>query len=142
MRLFGVGDYVYWNRAALKEMLRQVGHLMVDGRGLASRGLLVRHLVLPDDLARTRALLPWLAENLGPELHLSLMAQYHPSNKIKIGDNPEYRDLPGLGRPLSTREYDECLDLAWRLGLHNSFVQELGASRELVPDFEKPDVFN
>ncbi|MDR2456325.1 MAG: radical SAM protein [Deltaproteobacteria bacterium] len=142
MRLFDVGDYVYWNRLALKEMLRQVGHLVLDGRGLAARGLLVRHLVLPDDLARTSSLLPWLAESLGSELRLSLMAQYHPSNKLKIGDNPEYRDLPGLGRPLSAREYDRSLDLAWRLGLHNSFVQDLEAANMMMPDFEKPDVFN
>ncbi|MDR1678073.1 MAG: radical SAM protein [Deltaproteobacteria bacterium] len=142
MRLFGAGDYVKYNRLALKEMKRQVGHLVVDGRGLAARGLLVRHLVLPDNIARTDSLLVWLRDNLGADLSLSLMAQYHPSNKIVIGDNPEFRSYPGLGRPLSVREYERWSDLAWELGLHNTFVQNLEAATQMRPDFNKPDVFN
>jgi putative pyruvate formate lyase activating enzyme len=140
MRLFGAGDYVRCNRLALKEMKRQVGHLILDSRGLAARGLLVRHLVLPDDIARTSSLLPWLRDNLGSDLHLSLMAQYHPSNKLKIGDNPEFRSYPGLGRPLSVREYEKWTELAWSLGLHNTYVQDLEAATQMVPDFN-PDFF-
>ncbi|MDR1656188.1 MAG: radical SAM protein [Deltaproteobacteria bacterium] len=144
MRLFGAGDYVRLNRAALLEMKRQVGHLLLDGQGLAARGLMVRHLVLPDDLARTSALLPWLAENIGPELHLSLMAQYHPANRIKVGDNPEFRDMLGLGRPLSIREYEQCVNLAWSLGLTNTYVQDLESATMMRPDFSKPGpkIFN
>jgi putative pyruvate formate lyase activating enzyme len=142
MRLFGAGDYVSHNRLALKEMKRQVGHITLDGRGLATRGLLVRHLVLPDNLARTDSLLPWLRDNLGADLYLSLMAQYHPANKIKVGDNPEFRAFPGLGRPLSIREYEKWSDLAWALGLHNTFVQDLEAATRMRPDFNDPDVFN
>ncbi|MDR1310145.1 MAG: radical SAM protein [Deltaproteobacteria bacterium] len=142
MRLFGAGDYVRHNRLALREMKRQVGHLVLDGRGLAAKGLLVRHLVLPDNLARTDALLAWLRDNLGSGLYLSLMAQYHPANRIKMGDNPEFRDFPGLGRPLSVREYEKWSDLAWSLGLQNTFVQDLEAATQMWPDFDKPDVFN
>jgi putative pyruvate formate lyase activating enzyme len=142
MRLFGAGDYVRHNRKALLEMKRQVGHLTLDGRGLAAKGLIVRHLVLPDNIARTDALLPWLRDNLGADLHLSLMAQYHPANRIQVGHNPEFRDYPGLGRPLSIREYEKWTDLAWGLGLRNSYVQGLEAAMRMRPDFTKPDVFD
>ncbi|MDR1546248.1 MAG: radical SAM protein [Deltaproteobacteria bacterium] len=142
MRLFGAGDYAQVNQAALLEMRRQVGTLKLDERGLAARGLIVRHLVLPDDLARTSTLLPWLAENLGQDLHLSLMAQYHPAHQIKLGVNDEFRDLPGLGRPLSIREYEAAVEQAWALGLTNSYVQGLGSARQMRPDFDKPGVFN
>jgi putative pyruvate formate lyase activating enzyme len=142
MRLFGAGDYVYYNRLALLEMKRQVGHLTLDGRGIAARGVLVRHLVLPDDLARTKELLLWLATNLGEDLHLSLMAQYHPAHQVKLGENPQFRDLPGLGRPLSVREYEESIELVWKLGLKNAYVQELSAATNMQPDFDKPEVFN
>jgi putative pyruvate formate lyase activating enzyme len=141
MRLFGAGDYVKHNRLALKEMKRQVGHLLMDQNGLAVKGLLVRHLVLPDNLARTDSLLRWLRDQLGADLYLSLMAQYHPANQIKLGDNPEFRSYPGLGRPLSVREYEQWTELAWSLGLHNTFVQDLAAASQMRPDFGKDDVF-
>ncbi|MDR1083922.1 MAG: radical SAM protein [Deltaproteobacteria bacterium] len=142
MRLFGAGDYAPVNCLALLEMKRQTGTLTVDGRGLASRGLMVRHLVLPDDLARTSVLLPWLAENLGKDLVLSLMAQYHPNYRIKSDDNFEFRQFPGLTRPLSIREYDTAVEQAWSLGLENTFVQDLAAATSYRPDFNKPDAFN
>ena len=138
--LLGAGDYPKINRQALLEMQRQVGPLQVDGRGLARRGLLIRHLVLPDDLARTKAFLPWLAETFGPTAHLSLMAQYHPSHEVKA--HPEqFRSFPGLTRPLSLREYDEVKDLALKNGLMNTFVQDLSAAANYLPDFSRPKVF-
>jgi putative pyruvate formate lyase activating enzyme len=142
MRLFGAGDYVSVNRQALLEMFRQTGHLVLDSQGLAMRGLLVRHLVLPDDLARTSQLLPWLAENLGTDLCLSLMAQYHPNHRLLRPDEVEFRSFPGLSRPLSIREYDLAVDLAWELGLEKAFVQDLASAVSYRPDFNKPDAFN
>jgi uncharacterized Fe-S radical SAM superfamily protein PflX len=70
------------------------------------------------------------------------MAQYHPCHKVKVGYNPEFRDLPGLGRPLSFREYDNFVNLAISLNLHNTFVQVLEAATNYIPDFSKPDAFN
>jgi putative pyruvate formate lyase activating enzyme len=142
LRLFGARDYVAVNQSALKEMKRQVGNLMVDSRGLATRGLAVRHLVLPDGLGRTEELLSWLADNFGLDLHLSLMAQYYPSNKVKVGFNPEFSDMPGLGRPLSVREYEKYIEQAWVIGLHNTFVQDLEAAAVMQPDFNREGVFN
>lgn len=140
-RLLGVGDYPLINRRALLEMYRQVGHLQLDGRGLARRGLLVRHLVLPDNLARTTEMLPWLSENLGPKVHLSLMAQYHPTHLV-TSHPEEFRSFPGLSRPLSAREYEDALDLALDWGLANTFVQELSAAANYLPDFKRPKVFH
>ncbi|MCL2028982.1 MAG: radical SAM protein [Deltaproteobacteria bacterium] len=138
--LLGAGDYPKVNREALLEMLRQVGHLQLDGRGLARRGLLIRHLVLPDDLARTKTLLPWLAETFGPAVHLSLMAQYHPCHQVQA--NPEqFRSFPGLTRRLSLREYEEAVDLAVKCGLMNAYVQDLAAAGHYLPDFDRPKVF-
>ncbi len=140
-RLLGVGDYAKVNRLALVEMQRQVGPLNLDEKGLARRGLMIRHLVLPDDLARSSQMLPWLADAFGPELYLSLMAQYHPCHFTE--KHPEqFRDMPGLTRNLSQREYDQVLDLAWRLGLRNCFIQDLDAAANYLPDFSRPRVFN
>jgi putative pyruvate formate lyase activating enzyme len=142
MRLLGVGDYPWVNRAALTEMLRQVGDFRIGADGLAERGMLVRHLVLPDDLARTTLLLPWLKEAFGTGVFLSVMNQYFPSNMVKAGFNEQFRDWPGLGRPLSEREYDRVVGQMMELGFDNAFVQEEGASELMRPDFDKPDAFN
>lgn len=140
-RLLGAGDYPKINRRALIEMQRQVGSLQIDGRGLARRGLLIRHLVLPDNLARTAEMLPWLSETFGPTVHLSLMAQYHPTHLVTR--NPEeFRCYPGLSRPLSQREYEQSVDLALDCGLSNSFIQELSAATHYLPDFKRPKVFH
>ena len=140
-RLLGVGDYPLINRRALLEMSRQVGPLQLDGRGLARRGLLVRHLVLPDNLARTTEMLPWLSETLGPKIHLSLMAQYHPTHLV-TSHPEEFRDFPGLSRPLSAREYEQAIDLALDWGLVNTFIQELSSAANYLPDFKRPKVFH
>ncbi|MDR2422315.1 MAG: radical SAM protein [Deltaproteobacteria bacterium] len=142
MRLFGAGDYAFVNQQAVQEMHRQTGTLTLDGRGLAVRGLLVRHLVLPDNLARTNLVLPWVAERLGTDSFVSLMAQYHPNHRLMRDDASEYRQFLGLTRPLSVREYDRSVDQAWELGLVNTFVQDLSAADNYRPDFSKPIVFN
>jgi putative pyruvate formate lyase activating enzyme len=142
MRLLGAGDYPWVNREALVEMRRQVGDLALGPDGMAVRGILVRHLVLPDDLARTSLLLPWLRDSLGAGVHISLMNQYFPTYQVHEGPNPQFRDLPGLGRPLSDREYDESIRQMLELGFENAFVQEAGASEFMRPDFTKPDAFN
>ena len=73
-----VRDYVAANRAAVREMHRQVGDLVIDADGIARRGLLVRHLVLPDGLSGTEEVLRFLADEISPDTFVNLMAQYHP----------------------------------------------------------------
>jgi len=101
----------YWevNRAAVKEMHRQVGDLVLDARGIAQRGLLVRHLVLPGGLAGTGKVLRFLAEEVSPKTYLNLMDQYHPCYRAD--------ESPPLDRSVTREEYLEALELARRLGL-------------------------
>ena len=123
VRLLGAGDYAQINRLALLEMFRQVGHLRPDGSGPAQRGLLIRHLVMPENLAGTSRLIPWLAETFGPELRLNLMAQYRPMYLVRNRPK-EFRDLPGLLRPLKRREYEKAVALTLERGLRRAFIQE------------------
>ena len=116
-RLSGFVRYVEANRAALREMFRQVGdELVLDGEGIARRGLIVRHLVLPEGLAGTGEVLRWIAENLSPRVHVSLMDQYFPAHKA-VGH-------PVLGRKITAEEYAEALRAFEEAGLTNGWMQE------------------
>jgi putative pyruvate formate lyase activating enzyme len=122
--------YVETNRAAVFEMFRQVGNLEIKN-GVAKKGLLVRHLVLPNKIAGSFASFDFIA-SLSREIWLSLMAQYHPCSLAK--------DDPLLNRKLKTEEYQEVIDYAHKLGLRNLLTQELDSSEIYLPDFnqEKP----
>jgi putative pyruvate formate lyase activating enzyme len=104
------------NRAAVAEMLRQVGHLQVDADGSAVKGLVIRHLVLPDGGAGTRETLSWIAANLGRETHISLMKQYFPAHQA--------HETPGIDRKLFDEEYEEAVAALEEEGLENGWVQE------------------
>lgn len=117
-RLSGFVDYVEHNRAALLEMRRQVGvALQVDEQGLARRGLIIRHLVLPDGLAGTEEVLCWIAQHLSTSVYVSLMAQYFPAHRA-VGD-------PQLGRRITFDEYDAALEALQQVGLENGWQQEI-----------------
>jgi putative pyruvate formate lyase activating enzyme len=104
-----VPDYVEVNRRAVREMHRQVGDLVLDERGVAVRGLLVRHLVLPGDLAGTDEVLAFVAAELSPDTYLSLMTQYRPCFRAS--------ELPPLDRRPTAQELQRAVDTADRLGL-------------------------
>lgn len=108
-RLSGVRDYPAVNRAAVKEMHRQVGDLELDDRGTALRGLLVRHLVLPQGMAGTASAVSFLAEEVSRNTYLNIMAQYHPSYQAY--------EMPSLSRAISQQEYDNAVKLALQHGL-------------------------
>ncbi len=103
-----VPDYPTVNQAAVKEMHRQVGDLRLDERGIALRGLLVRHLVLPEGLAGTAEIVHFLAE-LSPNTYLNIMAQYRPCYKAHT--------LPPLNRRITRAEYQKAVELAHAAGL-------------------------
>ncbi|MBM3187899.1 MAG: radical SAM protein [Chloroflexi bacterium] len=118
-RLSGFTDYVRHNHAALGEMKRQVGvDLTLDEEGLAVKGMIVRHLVLPHGLSQTPEVLAWIAAHLSPRVHVSLMAQYFPAHRAV--------DHPELGRKLTVEEYEEALEAFDRAGLERGWCQELG----------------
>lgn len=102
----------YWevNQAAVREMHRQVGDLQIDEHGLARRGLLVRHLVLPGDLANTESVLAFLGTEISRSTYLNLMDQYAPCYRAG--------EYPPLDRPITRDEYERALALADTYGLH------------------------
>ncbi len=109
-QLSGIKDYPKVNKEAIKEMHRQVGDLQMDEEGVAYRGLLVRHLVLPNRLAGTQEVVLFLAQEVSTNTYLNIMTQYHPCHKAF--------DIPQLARPVSRQEFYEAIDLAHQQGLH------------------------
>ena len=105
-------DYPAAARAALKEMHRQVGDLILDQEGVAQRGLLVRHLVMPGGLEETRAIMEFLATEISPHTYVNIMAQYHPAGKVRAGN---YREL---NRRLTPEELSAAYQVAQEAGLH------------------------
>ncbi len=104
-------DYPEAARAALRAMHRQVGDLVIGADGLARRGLLIRHLVMPGALDDTKAILRWIAEELSPASYVNLMDQYRPAGKVGGGRFSE------LDRRVSAAEYREARAYAQDLGL-------------------------
>jgi putative pyruvate formate lyase activating enzyme len=109
-RLSGIPDYPPVNQAAVKEMHGQVGDLVLDRRGVAQRGLLIRHLVLPNELAGTAAIVRFLAQEISPDTYLNLMDQYRPCHKA--GKYPE------LTRRITPKEYRQAIELTQEAGLN------------------------
>ena len=117
---------------AILAMKRQVGDLMIES-GLATRGLLIRHLVLPGRLAGTERVIAWIKTELGVQTALSLMAQYQPLHRAV--------DHPMLMRTVTAHEYEKLLDLLLDQGFKNVFIQELDSAPLFVPDFERKEPF-
>lgn len=116
-RLSSFTDYVEHNREALLEIYRQVGHeLLLDDDGLARRGLIVRHMVLPGGLAGTEGVLRWIAAKLSPRVHVSLMDQYFPAHRA-------LKD-PVLNRNVTWEEYEAALEAFDAAGLENGWYQD------------------
>jgi putative pyruvate formate lyase activating enzyme len=113
----GTPDYVEHNDAAIAEMVRQTGFLSVGKDGIATRGVLVRHLVLPGRVEETERVLEHLSAAFGPDLPLSLMGQYFPA--FHAGSTP------GFNRKLAGREYERAVAAAERLTFRNVYIQEL-----------------
>lgn len=125
-RYSGVADYPAVNQAALKEMWRQVGELQLDDQGIAFRGMLVRHLVLPNGLSQTRQALKFLAGEISPRVHLSLMSQFFPAHQAN--------QTVELGRNVSREEYRQAVEWAEEFGLENGWHQELDDTGGGPPD--------
>ena len=116
-RYCGVSDYPQRAREALTEMHRQVGPLTLDRNGVAVRGVLVRHLVMPGLGAETAAILAWLATSLSPDTHVNLLAQYHPEHLVGQRDAEGEARYPELDRRPSRAELDAAVAAARTAGL-------------------------
>ena len=109
MKFCNAPDYRELAKAAMKEMHRQVGDLEMDEKGVAFRGLLVRHLVMPNDAARSKEVLRFLAEEISPNTYVNVMDQYRPCGKAS-GD-------PSINRRITAEEFEQALDWAKKAGL-------------------------
>ncbi len=124
-----VSDYVGRARTAIKEMYRQVGGMVVDEEGIAQKGLIVRHLILPNELAGSRDSLTWLVREVAPTVTVSIMSQYFPDHRAG--------QIPLLDRTISWSEHADVIKLLGELGIEDGWVQEMGASEDYLPDFTR-----
>jgi len=115
-RLAKAKDYPDRAREAIREMHRQVGPLNIDSDGIAKRGVLIRHLVMPDCLNETREIFRWLAEELSPDTYVNIMGQYHPEYEVGqiAHDETQY---PEINRRTSLAEMERAYQLAREAGL-------------------------
>ncbi len=113
----GCHNYREINRAAIMEMFRQVGNLKCDRQGIAQSGILVRHLVLPENISGSAGIFRFLAEDVSKDIYISLMSQYFPAYKAP--------DDPLISRRVTVEEFSHATDAFHSAGLHNGFIQEL-----------------
>jgi len=121
-RYSGQRDYPQVCRTAVKEMFRQVGALEMDEDGMASRGLIIRHLILPEGIAGSREIFQFVAREISKRVPISLMSQYYPAYQAS--------DYPELNRPILSQEYDEALSWLEESGLMEGWIQEGPVSPE------------
>jgi len=125
-------DYPKYNQDALKEMHRQVGVARMDNYGIIKRGVIIRHLVLPDKIAGTDKIIRFIAQELSPDSYVSLMSQYRPcyqANKFKE-----------ISRRLRAEEYEEAKEAMQKYGLSNGWIQESGGLERFAGTNIKPQL--
>ena len=121
-RISKADGYVFHNRSAVAEMLRQVGPLRLDGEGIAQKGLIIRHLIMPNDLGGWENSARFIRHELGDSVAVSLMAQYFPANRA--------RSRPLISRRITEDEYDRALEVLFAENLIEGYVQEYDARWE------------
>lgn len=122
----------YFNIAieAIKEMYRQVGAPAFNEKGIIQKGLIIRHLVLPNNMENTKMILKWIKENIDKNVYISIMTQYFPTYKAK-----QYEEI---NRKLTKEEYKEIEDYVYELGIENGYMQDYTEENEeqYVPKWE------
>ena len=117
-----VENYFEIATKAIKEMYRQVGIPELNENGIMQKGLMIRHLILPNQIENSKKVLKWIKENLDNNIYISIMAQYFPTYKAK--------KLDELNRKLTKLEYEEIENYLYELNLENGYIQELGEHEE------------
>lgn len=115
-RFSSCDDYVQINQEAVIEMQRQVGYLRLSSGGIAERGVIIRHLILPNSLSGTEAIFKFISERIGNDTYISLMSQYYPTYKAD--------DYTEISRRINKEEYDAAVGLLLKYGLANGWIQE------------------
>lgn len=127
-RLSKVDNYFEIATNAIKEMYRQVGKAQFNENGIMQKGMIIRHLVLPNHILNSRRVLKWINDNMN-EVYVSIMAQYFPTYKAK--------EIEDINRKLTKEEYKKIENYLYRLDLENGYIQELGEhEEEYVPKWE------
>lgn len=117
-------------KLAIREMYRQVGHLKIDeDSALAYRGMMIRLLVLPENINEIQYILDWIYDEFGNSTFISLMSQYYPTHRSD--------EFPEINRPITREEYDYAVHIMEGLGFENGFIQEMGITPEWTPSFKE-----
>ncbi|HIV19122.1 MAG TPA: radical SAM protein [Candidatus Merdivicinus intestinigallinarum] len=125
----GAADYLENAKAALSEMARQAGKPVFDIHGIMTRGVIVRHLVLPGMSKESKKILRYLHRTYGDRIYLSIMSQFTPLENV--------RDYPEIDRTVTESEYENLLDFAMNIGIENAYIQEGGTADEsFIPPFD------
>lgn len=121
-------DYFDVATKAIQEMYRQVGKVELDQNGIIKKGVIIRHLILPNHIQNSKNILKWIKDDMPNSVFVSIMAQYFPTYKAKY-DN-------WLNRKLSRKEYNEIQSYVYKIGLENGYIQDLEDCEEgYVPKF-------
>ena len=124
-----VDNYFEVTTNSLKVMQRQVGTSVFDENGIMKKGMIIRHLVLPNYIENSKKVLKWIKENMNDDIYVSIMAQYFPTYKAK--------EIDEINRKLTNDEWKEIESYVEELGIENGFIQELGEhEEEYVPKWE------
>ena len=124
-----IDNYFEIATKAIQEMYRQVGAPKLDERGIIKKGLMIRHLVLPNNIENSKKVLKWIKENIDENVYIDIMAQYFPTYKAK--------ESLELNRKLTKEEYEEIEQYVYELDIKNGYMQELGEhEEEYVPKWE------
>ncbi len=124
-----VDNYFEIATKAIQEMYRQVGAPVLDENGVMKRGLMVRHLILPNEVQNSKKVLKWIKENMDANIYVSIMAQYFPTYRAK--------EIPELSRKITKEEYEKIENYLYEIDLENGYIQELGEhEEEYVPTWE------
>ena len=121
-RYSNVENYFEIVTKAIKEMYRQVGIPELNENGIMQKGLMIRHLILPNQIENSKQVLKWIKENFDNNIYVSIMAQYFPTFKAK--------ELDELNRKLTKQEYNQVENYLYELDLDNGYIQELGEHEE------------
>ena len=124
-----VDNYFEIATKAIQEMDRQVGAPVLDENGVMKKGLMIRHLILPNEVQNSKKVLKWIKENIDSNVYVSIMAQYFPTYKAK--------EIPEIARKITKEEYEKVENYLYELDLENGYIQELGEhEEEYVPTWE------
>lgn len=122
-------NYFEYATKAIKEMINQIGENEFNDKGIMTKGVIIRHLILPNHVQNSKNILKWIKDNLPHNTYVSVMAQYFPTNKAK--------SIEGINRKINTKEYKEIENYLYTLGLDEGYMQDLGEhEEEYVPNFD------